>query len=1325
MKLAGTFSVGSESYFIFVNNDSRGREYSCFGSMTKDDSIRVAMGDSPAEKVMHKVIDFSGDCSKYFVGRIRDSVSGKVSTAGNVNLLKQMLDLMAYARHYSFGADDVTVNSTDVEFGQEHSYFSAEDGTLSYKYEKLNSDVVDLLIRSGANQLKLSRTSKIPKVTGINLVERTDNTSVEVFRATAETIHYEDLDRLLDMSWYKDKNGVKKRYVPVHTVTEFENMFSEMMEDACNTNQLVVALDTETTGTVVFELAKDNPKLDHCVEISISWRDDEAYCIFTDMEYLESVSAEYCFKRLAEVFTESDEPRTLVWDGGRKSQKFARNRFHLVGQNFPFDKRVGMVEGYDLWFDDDTLVMGFNIDPKAVRGNVKLKNMTRRVFHHETPELTDVLGKGNEDKYRWLEDEEVACIYAGADADYTRKLFFVLKALLGERMYFQYHKQDVWLLNVLARSEYKGLRTQEDEARKLAKQTEENLKILSETAYKYVGAYMSFKQKADAVTARMTAGIISEEECADLLAKIKVTGNEKYEFEFKDADIRMVMYDILKYPIFARTDSGLAKVDKYVRKKLLKVKRTEGSRVRSLTHSVLVYGADYDEYQRLLTGTEDDKKKAEKMELISMKRFNEVEYPMALLFEQYANLKKEYTSYFKPILEGNLEAKIFKTYSLARIETRRIMNPSQTMKKDLKKLILPYSDDYYSLDFDLSQIELRLMYSMSGSTTLIEKMKNPEADAHTETAAVVNRIPAYEVTKEQRKGSKCISFGQPYGLGDGSLCEDIFGDRSKEHKAMTAVIIQAWKVANKNVVELLESARDQALEPITISLEKRNFMDAWQHDKETKEYLLDENGEKIPTPLGAVYNKLGFCRYFDLTEVDQSDAAKRRRKSGVYTSAESTIRRAAGNYPIQSYAAEFFRIILHRFYDRCKEEGIADKVIWNMLIHDELLASVHKSINPILMIKIVKEACMITMPGHTKYFVGINIGDNWKETKDDAREAPVIFANRLIKEWDAGMYREQTWFEHPWELIGPLRATYVKDRIHEVLLRLQPDLDEAPINLPSILKRFDNYTVRAYVNDYPKNFKLPDGVSEDVEDDLKYQSRFESWMLDQYGEGKELVDVYGKLKKVTRVGCDEEHTVSNEFDEMDVLDFADDGEDFDFDSDSVIETYLDDAAEVEEDDFAYKLENWDDAKNVADLTVVETKYKHLKALNDCLVISVNNDLQIDFLKRKLGTGKGPLVIFRKPDNTTNAWRKVESSVDLKALDNLVDKLHSVENLEAKQLQNRLIFAVNGRDDIQFLRQFVVANSGFGYVVMTKDSLGNLNELGQVAVDTNFNFLKRG
>ena len=67
-----------------------------------------------------------------------------------------------------------------------------------------------------------------------------------------------------------------------------------------------------------------------------------------------------------------------------------------------------------------------------------------------------------------------------------------------------------------------------------------------------------------------------------------------------------------------------------------------------------------------------------------------------------------------------------------------------------------------------------------------------------------------------------------------------------------------------------------------------------------------------------------------------------------------------------------------------------------MLIHDELLYSVHKSIHPFFMYKLIKESCMVTMKGHTSYFVGINIGNTWAETKDDEREAPVYFVDRVI-----------------------------------------------------------------------------------------------------------------------------------------------------------------------------------------------------------------------------------------------------------------------------------------------------------------------------------------
>lgn len=58
--------------------------------------------------------------------------------------------------------------------------------------------------------------------------------------------------------------------------------------------------------------------------------------------------------------------------------------------------------------------MAFDLNPQTVRGNSKLKLLTRKLFGHETPELTDILGRGNEDKYRYLVDEEVANIYGCA-----------------------------------------------------------------------------------------------------------------------------------------------------------------------------------------------------------------------------------------------------------------------------------------------------------------------------------------------------------------------------------------------------------------------------------------------------------------------------------------------------------------------------------------------------------------------------------------------------------------------------------------------------------------------------------------------------------------------------------------------------------------------------------------------------------------------------------------------------------------------------------------------------------------------------------------------
>ena len=47
---------------------------------------------------------------------------------------------------------------------------------------------------------------------------------------------------------------------------------------------------------------------------------------------------ELVFKRLAEIFTEERDDIKVTWDNGIRTEVFSRDRFHLVGQNFPFDR---------------------------------------------------------------------------------------------------------------------------------------------------------------------------------------------------------------------------------------------------------------------------------------------------------------------------------------------------------------------------------------------------------------------------------------------------------------------------------------------------------------------------------------------------------------------------------------------------------------------------------------------------------------------------------------------------------------------------------------------------------------------------------------------------------------------------------------------------------------------------------------------------------------------------------------------------------------------------------------------------------------------------
>ena len=72
--------------------------------------------------------------------------------------------------------------------------------------------------------------------------------------------------------------------------------------------------------------------------------------------------------------------------------------------------------------------------------------------------------------------------------------------------------------------------------------------------------------------------------------------------------------------------------------------------------------------------------------------------------------------------------------------------------------------------FDFSQIELRIIASLSGDEKMIEIFRSGK-DIHRATAAVINHVSLEEVTPEMRNAAKALNFGIMYGMGQRAFAE--------------------------------------------------------------------------------------------------------------------------------------------------------------------------------------------------------------------------------------------------------------------------------------------------------------------------------------------------------------------------------------------------------------------------------------------------------------------------------------------------------------------------------------------------------------------------
>ena len=83
--------------------------------------------------------------------------------------------------------------------------------------------------------------------------------------------------------------------------------------------------------------------------------------------------------------------------------------------------------------------------------------------------------------------------------------------------------------------------------------------------------------------------------------------------------------------------------------------------------------------------------------------------------------------------------------------------------KLIRKAFTPRDDKHILVSADYSQIELRVIASMSNDKSMIDAFNNDE-DIHTATAANVFGIKLKDVTPEQRSHAKVVNFGIIYGV---------------------------------------------------------------------------------------------------------------------------------------------------------------------------------------------------------------------------------------------------------------------------------------------------------------------------------------------------------------------------------------------------------------------------------------------------------------------------------------------------------------------------------------------------------------------------------
>lgn len=305
-------------------------------------------------------------------------------------------------------------------------------------------------------------------------------------------------------------------------------------------------------------------------------------------------------------------------------------------------------------------------------------------------------------------------------------------------------------------------------------------------------------------------------------------------------------------------------------------------------------------------------------------------HPIIERILEYRGLKKLLSTYVEalPQLVNPQTGRIHTNYNQAIASTGRLSSNNPNLQnipirdsrgKRIRKAFVACDTEHKLISADYSQIELRIMASLSKDPALIEAFNLGE-DIHRATAAKIFNKPLNEVSEDERRAAKTANFGIIYGISPFGLSQRLSISRA-EAKELIDGYFTSYPMVKEYMDNIVESAR------------AKGFVETL------------------------------FGRRKQLSDINSASALTR-----------SYAERNAINSPIQGSAADIIKIAMSKLHNLLAERDIDARLL--IQVHDELIVE-FKETEEKRVVETVLEAMESAADLAVKMVAEYGISDNW------------------------------------------------------------------------------------------------------------------------------------------------------------------------------------------------------------------------------------------------------------------------------------------------------------------------------------------------------------